>query len=303
MNILVTGGAGFIGSHLVERLVKENHKVVVVDNLSTGNLDFIKGLPVTFEPLDITKDLSILFESYRFDCVYHLAAQINLRTSFEQPSFDAQMNIVGSLNVIDNCVKHNVSKFVFASSGGAIYSSEALQPYVETSMIDPASPYGLAKFTVERYLEIFKQKNSLNFACLRYGNVYGPRQNSKSEAGVISIFFQKAKENQDLLIFGSGKQTRDFIYVDDVVEANVLALQQDIRGSFNVATGVTTDVNKLADDILRITASASNVIHQAPIAGELLHSCLSYEKLNTLTGWAPKHSIDRGLQLTANYWK
>lgn len=304
MNILVTGGAGFIGSHLAKRLLDENHNVIVIDNLSTGNLDYIKDLSVRFNCIDIVKsDLSLLFEHYRFDCVYHLAAQINLRTSFEQPVLDAQTNIVGSLNLIQNCVKYNVKKFIFSSSGGAIYSSKDSLPYSENSIADPASPYGLAKLTVEKYLDIFKQTNELNYTCLRYSNVYGPKQSSKSEAGVISIFFQRAKENKDIIIFGDGMQTRDFVYVDDVVEANVLALQHDIRGNFNVSTEIKTNINKLADDILRLTKSHSDVIHQDAIAGELLHSCLSYDKLHLATGWKPKQSIDQGILLTANYWK
>lgn len=300
MNILITGGAGFIGSHLVERLLNEDHKVVVVDNLSTGALGNIKGLPIIFEQIDITKDLVPLFDFYKFDCVYHQAAQINLRTSFEMPAFDAHTNVFGSLNVIENCIKNNVKKFIFASSGGAIYSNSKL-PYTEDSTAEPASPYGLSKFTIEKYLNILSDK--LNYTCLRYSNVYGPKQNSRSEAGVISIFFQKAKENQDMTIFGDGKQTRDFVYVDDVVEANILALQKDIRGSFNVSTGIQTNVNTLADNILRLTNSTSSVQHHDPIAGELLHSCLSYDKLKNATGWYPKYSVEQGLLLTADYWK
>lgn len=277
--ILITGGTGFIGSHLVDRLLDLNHNVVIVDDLSTGqNINKNAKLVV----LDINDPkLKDVFDEGKFDCVFHLAAQINLRKSFEDPILDAKINILGSLNVILNSVRTGVKKFIFASTGGAIYKPEAPLSWTEETCTEPASPYGLGKLTVENYLRIFK---SLNWTVLRYSNVYGSRQNPKSEAGVVAIFTENALNSQPLKIFGDGEQTRDFIYVGDVVAANVHIMEKDLTGIFNVSTGTSVSVNTIAEMIT--SYFPSDIQYLPAISGEVQHTKLSSEKLQK-TGWKP----------------
>ena len=204
--ILVTGGAGFIGSNLVDALIAGGHEVSVIDNFMTGNKKNVNSKAKLIVK-DIRDDLNNLFSEGKFDYVYHLAAQANVRKSLENPVEDAKINIIGSLNLIDNCVKYNVKKFIFSSTGGAIYSKTARVPCNEESEIKPESPYGLAKWTVENYLRIMKDTKKLNYCILRYSNVYGPRQDAKGEAGVVSIFIDKLLKNEQLVVFGDGEQT------------------------------------------------------------------------------------------------
>ncbi len=296
--ILVTGGAGFIGSHVVDRLVELKHNVSVIDNLSTGREENVNS-SARFFSKDIREDLSELFDKERFDYVFHLAAQVNLRKSFEDMKEDAEINIIGSLNVIANCVKYGVKKIISSSTGGAIYSAKAEIPCSEESEINPESPYGLTKWTIENYLRINKEKTGLDYVCLRYANVFGPRQNAKGEAGVISIFIDNLLSGKELTIFGDGKQTRDFIFVKDVVEANILSF--NLSGTFNVSTGKETGVLEIAEKIKKIVGKNTEIVHKKEIKGELLRSCLSWQKIGKL-GWAPKYSLDAGLQETADWF-
>jgi UDP-glucose 4-epimerase len=295
MRILIPGGAGFIGSHLADALVAQNHQVVIIDNLSTGNFDHVQSH--IFHKEDIADPVAIehLFDKYQFDYVFHLAAQINLRHSIKEPAFDAHTNIVGSLNIIENCVRTGVRKLIFSSTGGAIYSHDAPLPWTEQSNADPQSPYGLAKLTVEKYLRLF----SLPYVALRYSNVYGPRQNSKGEAGVISIFTEKALRNEDIVIFGSGEQTRDFIDVESVVKANLLAMS--LEGTYNVSSNTQTSVNDIAKMILEKTQSSSRIIHREAVSGELMHTQLSFEKL-AKEGWQPSVSLEMGIERTIEWF-
>jgi UDP-glucose 4-epimerase len=300
MNILVTGGAGFIGSHVVDALVKLGHEVIIIDNLSTGNFDNIHG--GIFIKRSITDSLDDLFAKYNFDYVFHLAAQINLRHSIREPQQDALTNIVGSLNVLENCVRHKVKRVIFSSTGGAIYSVDAALPFTESSEAKPESPYGLAKLTIEKYLEMFRKIHGLQYTVLRYSNVYGPRQNAKGEAGVISIFINNALENKNLTIFGDGEQTRDFVYIDDVVSANMLAMESELDGIFNVSSNTQTSVNQVADKILNMLNSTSQVIHADAVPGEMLYTMLSADKLIS-KGWNSGWTIDAGIQSTLNFFK
>lgn len=295
--ILITGGAGFIGSHLVDALIQQDHQVVVVDNLSTGNIDNIKSHGAFYKE-DITDSHMIkkIFNKHQFDYVFHLAAQINLRHSIKEPAFDAHTNVVGSLNIIENCIRTGVKKIIFSSTGGAIYSPEAKLPWDEQSITNPQSPYGLAKLTIEKYLQLYQ----LPYVALRYSNVYGPRQNSKGEAGVISIFIEKALRNENLVIFGDGKQTRDFIFVEDVVKANLLAME--LEGIYNVSSNTQVSVNEIAEIILKKINSQSQIIRANPIAGELLHTKLSSEKL-TAKGWSPGQDTETGIEKTIEYFR
>lgn len=299
-NILCTGGAGFIGSHVVDALLANSHNVVVLDDLSTGSSRNING--GEFVQRSITDPLEDLFDDYQFDYVFHLAAQINLRHSIKEPQKDAHTNIVGSLNLLENCVRTNVKRIIFSSTGGAIYSPEEALPFSESSKAAPESPYGLAKLTVENYLNIFKKIHGLKSTILRYSNVFGPRQNAKGEAGVISIFIERALRNDDLIIFGDGNQTRDFIYVDDVVQANLLALNVELDGTYNVSSNVQYSVNEVAHKIIDEILTSAKIIHVDAVPGEMTHTQLSADKL-IKAGWKPKWDMDKGIQATTNYFK
>lgn len=298
--ILVTGGAGFIGSHLVDRLIGLGHRVIVLDNLSTGRSRNLNSKAI-FINGSICDNLTSIFNKWRFDYVFHLAAQINLRESIKSPTYDSKINVVGSVNLIEASCKHNVKKFIFASTGGAIYSPDAPLPWTLATECDPQSPYGLAKLTVERYLKIAKAIHGLDYVALRYSNVYGPRQNSKGEAGVISIFIDNALQDRDLKIFGDGKQTRDFIYVEDVVNANVMALRNDISGIFNVCTNTEISVNDIANAIREKTPTKSNIVRLPAVPGEVQHTRLCYKKLMEY-GWEPFFSLQTGLDKTLEYF-
>ena len=293
--ILVTGGAGFIGSHLVDCLLKDGHEVTVVDNLATGQMRNINW-DASFINCDISKAKKFdkVVGSKKYDVVYHLAAQINLRESLKNPAFDAKTNVLGSLNVL-SLAQEQCAKFVFASTGGAIYSPDSELPWTEQSLTEPESPYGLAKLTVEKYLKI----SNVSYCVLRLANVYGPRQNAKGEAGVISIFIDKIKNQEDLIIFGDGKQTRDFVYVSDVVDAFILA--QNLEGTFNVSSNTQTSVLEVADLVRDRMWHNANVTHGVAFQGELRHSCLDSSLLQS-KGWLPKIELSEGVARTVNYF-
>jgi len=298
--ILVTGGAGFIGSNLVDSLVDRNHEVTIIDNLMSGRKENVNPKAKLIVK-DIRENISDLFKNGKFDYVFHLAAQMNVRKSLENPMEDAEINILGGLNIIDNCVKHGVKKIIFSSTGGAIYSKNAKVPCTEKSEIMPESPYGLAKLTTESYLRIMKEKHGLKSVSLRYANVYGPRQNAKGEAGVISIFINNLIEGKSLRIFGSGKQTRDFVYVSDVVNANLIALEENLEGSYNVGTGEETSINELADQIKKIMKKNMEVVHEDAVKGELMRNALDSSKIS-LNGWKSTYSLDKGLRETVDWF-
>lgn len=300
---LVTGGCGFIGSHLVDRLILEGHKVVVLDDLSTGNKANLNPNVEELAIRSITEPLDDLFVTYLFDRVYHLAGQINLRESLKNPIHDAQINIMGGLNLIDCSVRYKVDHFIFSSTGGAIYSENAALPWSEHSKTEPSSPYGLSKLTIENYLRIAKEQHKLNYTILRYSNVYGARQNFLGEAGVVSIFINKLLKNEPITIFGTGAQTRDFIYVSDVVEANIIAPNlPSYYQTYNVSTGIEISINELVQKLDNAFGSKSKINYSNSIKGELLYSCLNPYRLK-LSGWAPKVSLEEGVEKTIEYFQ
>lgn len=300
--ILITGGAGFIGSHLTDALINQGHRVIVIDDFSTGNINNCSLKTNLVIQKNITRPLDDLFEKEKFDYVFHLAAQINLRHSIKEPQQDARANIMGSLNIMENCVKHKVKKLIFSSTGGAIYSPDAPLPFTEESEAKPESPYALSKKTVESYLEIFNKIHGLQYTTLRYSNVFGPRQSTKGEAGVIAIFIEKALKNEDLVIFGDGEQTRDFVYVDDVVQANLMALNFEMNGIYNVSSNTQCSVNEIANKVLQYIKTTSKIIHAPPVLGELEHTQLCADKI-LKAGWNPQWNIDGGMAATINYFK
>lgn len=301
MNILVTGGAGFIGSHIVDAYIKEGHSVVIIDDLSTGDIKNVNP-EATFIKEDITNpEIERIFKEFRFDIVNHHAAQINVRRSLDAPLFDARVNIIGSLNLLNLSSMYKVKKFIFASSGGAVYGEPEHFPITEDFKPNPLSPYGVAKLSVEHYIKVFSKVYNFNYIILRYSNVYGPRQISKSEAGVISIFINQILEGKECFVNGDGNQTRDYVYVGDVVRANTLALNAD-SGIFNIGTGIETSVNGLLDILGKILNKDITHQHRAQIPGEVLRNALDFSKAKKLLGWNPEISLIKGIDLTFNYF-
>jgi UDP-glucose 4-epimerase len=303
MKVLVTGGAGFIGSHLVDRLVLEGHEAVVVDNLATGKRRNINRA-ARFYKMDIQSwRLERVFRNERPNVVMHLAAQMDVRKSVEDPMFDAQVNVLGTLNVLQQAVKHGVRKVVFSSSGGAIYGEQEIYPAPENHVMKPLSPYGLSKLCGEQYLSYFQRVSGLQAVSLRYANVYGPRQDPEGEAGVVAIFIQKMLNNEQAVINGNGRQTRDFVFVDDVVEANLAMMGQDTQGTYNVGTGVETSINDLFRILVQHTGSNCKEIHGPAKKGEQARSVIDSTKLRHELSWEPKAELSEGLKKTVEYFR
>jgi len=301
--ILITGGAGFIGSHLADELIKKGYEVVVVDNLSTGSKSNLNG-KVKFYKIDVQdKKMSNVFLKEKPDIVFHFAAQIDVRKSVESPSEDAKINILGSLNILENCNKFKVKKIIFSSTGGAIYGDANIVPTPESYVEYPMSPYGIAKLATEKYLNYYNKIFRISFTALRFANVYGPRQNSKGEAGVIAIFCDKVFSKNQPIINGDGLQTRDFVYVLDVVGAAVMAMQTEKNGIFNVGTSKETNINDIFSIIKKESGSDFKEIHGPAQKGEQQRSCLNYSKIKAELNWEPKISLEEGLKKTVNWLK
>jgi UDP-glucose 4-epimerase len=302
MKVLVTGGAGFIGSHITDHLIDAGVEVVVLDNLASGRRESVHPRARLCQADICGEGLRELFERERFDGVDHHAAQMNVRRSVDDPIFDARVNILGSLNLLQAAVATGVKKFVFASTGGAIYGEQLAFPADETHQTCPMSPYGIAKLAVEKYLAFYEEVYGLPYTALRYANVYGPRQDPHGEAGVVAIFSQCLLARQPAIINGDGQQTRDFIAVDDVVRANVLAVTTDLRGIYNVGTGSETSVNTLYALLAKHAGVAVAPRHGPPKAGEQRRSVLDCRKLQAATSWRPMVSLDEGLRHTVAYF-
>ena len=297
--VIVTGGAGFIGSHLVEALLAQRHQVTVVDDLSTGHREHIpEGVELVREDIR-SERMRDLWRDIRPEFVFHLAAQKNVRTSIQDPLTDADINIAGSLNLIQASQQFRVKKFIFSSTGGAIYGDGVKLPTPETALPRPASPYGIAKFTIEQYLTFFQKYRGLNSVSLRYANVYGPRQDPKGEAGVIAIFAETLARKLPVVVNGHGKQTRDYVYVSDVVRANLLAAKKaSAVGPINIGTGKQTSVNDLAKRMIRLSGAPSKIKHRAEVAGEVQRSALASARAKKILGWKPDVELNDGLRAT-----
>ena len=301
--VMVTGGAGFIGSHLVDRLIQEGNQVIVIDNLSTGKRKNVNK-KAQFYKMDIqSKRIERIFRNERPLIVVHLAAQMNVRHSTENPAFDAQVNILGTINILEHAVKHGVRKVTFASSGGAIYGEQEVFPASESHRTDPLSPYGISKLAGEKYLAYYTSATGLRYVALRFANVYGPRQDSDGEAGVVAIFSKLMLDGGQPIINGTGKQTRDFVYVDDVVEAIMVTLGEDVQGIYNVGTGQETTVNECYGIIKDLTKSQCKDLYGAAKKGEQFRSVLDVTKIREKFGWDPQVSLQEGLTRTVNFFR
>jgi UDP-glucose 4-epimerase len=301
--ILVTGGAGFIGSNVADNFISLGHKVVIVDNLSTGFRENINPR-AKFYKVDIrSKKIEEIFKKEKIEAVCHHAAQIDVRKSVEDPIHDARINIEGTLNLLSNCIKYKTKKVIFASTGGALYGEQDYFPADEKHPERPLSPYGIAKLAIEKYLYFYKEVFGLNYISLRYANVYGPRQNPWGEAGVVAIFTQKLLSGEKAIINGDGKQTRDFVYVKDVVKANLLALDYPESDFFNIGTGIENDVSTIFKLLRQKTGSKQKEIHKPGKPGEQRRSVLDCSKAKKLLRWSPKYSLENGLEETVKYYR
>lgn len=303
MKILVTGGAGFIASQIADAYIKEGHQVFVLDNLLTGFKKNINPEAVFIKKDIIDPTLLELFEKEKFDVVNHHAAQMDVRKSVADPSFDATTNILGTINLLQNCVKTGVRKFMFASTGGAVYGEQAYFPADENHPTQPLSPYGISKLTVEKYLYFYFMQHKLKYTILRYANIYGPRQNAMGEAGVVAIFSTKLLKGEQPIINGSGKQTRDYVFVGDVVKANLLTLDDDVCDTYNIGTAAETDVNVLYKTLNQIIGNGQEEKHGPAAPGEQMRSVISSDKIFNKFKWRPSTSFGSGLLETVNYFK
>lgn len=303
MKILVTGGAGFIGSHVCDEFVGKGHEVVALDNLSSGRKENLDPR-VRLAALDIrSAEAAALIASERPDVICHLAAQMDVRRSVDDPRFDAESNILGMLNLLEAARKAQVKKFIFSSTGGAIYGEQDHFPAREDHPTRPVSPYGVSKAAGELYLGYYRAQYGLKSVALRYANVYGPRQNPHGEAGVVAIFSQRLIAGQPCTIFGEGKQTRDFVFGKDVARANYLAFEADYVGPANIGTAIETDINRLYQ-LLADAAGVKTPANHAPgKPGEQLRSCIDPSHAKKVLGWEPTVKLAEGIQQTIAYFR
>lgn len=302
MRILVTGGAGFIGSNVVDRFLAEGHEVAVFDDLSSGFAEFVPPRARFFRgDLADAAAVDAAIAAFRPEVVDHHAAQIDVRKSVEDPVWDARVNVLGSIGLLQACTRHGVRKVIYASTGGALYGEGRSLPATEDHPVNPEAPYGASKHTVEHYLYLWKLLHGLDYTVLRYPNVYGPRQNPHGEAGVNAIFIGLMLAGKRPRIFGDGEAVRDYLFVDDVVEANVLALTRGSGEMVNIGTGVGTSVNDIVRGLQAILGFTEGPIHEAPRAGEIQRIYLDASRAREVLGWTPKVTFEEGLRRTVEW--
>ena len=303
MRVLLTGGAGFIGSHVAQALLGRHHEVAVVDDLSSGKP---KNVPsgTHFYAMDIRSGCEKVFEDFEPEALCHQAAQMDVRRSVKEPLFDADVNVLGTIGLLQNCVEYGVGKVVFASTGGAVYGEQRQFPATEDHPQYPLSPYGVSKLACERYLYYYHAQYGLPYVALRYSNVYGPRQDPHGEAGVVAIFCGNLAEGRTSTINGSGEQTRDYVYVEDVARANILALEKNAvpPGAYNVGTGLETSVNELHELLLGIAGKDLAAEHGPAKAGEQARSRVDPAKAARLLDWRPEVDLEAGLEKTYRFF-
>jgi len=302
VRVLLTGGAGFIGSYVARLLLQRGDEIAVVDDLSTGRRENVPEGAAFFEA-DIRSGCEEVFRDFEPEALCHQAAQIDVRRSVREPDFDAEINVLGTVRLLQNCAEHAVKQVVFASTGGAIYGEQQVLPAPENHPLYPASPYGVSKLACERYLHYYQVQFGLPYVALRYANVYGPGQDPHGEAGVVAIFCDNLAQERAPTINGGGEQTRDYIYVEDVARANVLALGNQVpSGAYNIGTGVETSVNRLHELLLEISARDLPPQHGPSKPGEQLRSCVDPTLAGRTFDWHPQTDIHAGLEETLGYF-
>jgi UDP-glucose 4-epimerase len=305
MRILVTGGAGFIGSNTVDALVATaKHQVSVLDDLSAGKREQINQ-STNFYQADVRDGARIteIIEREKPEVIFHLAAQMDVRRSVAEPAFDAQVNLVGFLNLMEAGRRNGLKRVVFSSTGGAIYGEQERFPCDEEHPCRPVSPYGVAKFATERYLFFYQVQYGIPYLAVRYANVYGPRQDPHGEAGVVAIFCGRLLEKQPVTIFGEGKQTRDYVFVGDVVRANLAAIESPYTGAVNIGTGVETSVNQLYAELAAVAGSSDKPTYAPGRPGEQQRSVISPARAHRELGWKPQVALREGLSQTLQFFK
>jgi UDP-glucose 4-epimerase len=303
VKILVTGGAGFIGSNVVDAFVEAGHDVVVVDNLSSGNRTNLNPRARLYEVDIRSPQLLEVLEQERPEIVDHHAAHIDVRHSVADPLHDASINIAGSANLLEACRKTGVRKVVYASTGGAEYGEPEYLPCDENHPIRPLSPYGASKHTVEHYLFMYRANFGLSYTVLRYPNIYGPRQDPYGEAGVIAIFTEKMLKGEETIIFGSGEQERDFLYVGDVVSANLMALESGDGREYNLGWGIAITVNDIWRRLKEITGYQRDIVYAPAKTGETFRIYLDTARIRAELGWSPTVPLAEGLARTVDYFR
>ena len=298
MKVIVTGGAGFIGSHVVDQAIEAGHSVVVVDNLSTGVRGYVNP-KAAFHQVDIgSQDIPALFEREKPDAVCHLAAQINVTESVKNPGFDAMTNIVGTINLLESAVRNGVKRFVFSSTGGAIYGSPDKLPAGEDTVPAPLSPYATSKLATEEYIKMYARTNSLTYVILRYSNVFGPRQVPHGECGVCAVLTELMLKGKTPTLYGFGEPVRDYIYVGDVARANVLALERGDNTTMNISNGKGTTVNEIFDALKEVIGFKEEPLRKELRAGEVEKIICANDLAKKTLEWEPKTGLLEGLQNT-----
>jgi UDP-glucose 4-epimerase len=304
MRVLVTGGAGFIGSHIVDALIGLGHEVTVVDDLSTGKREHLNPDAKLYH-LDIRDALGLeeVFAAERPEIVNHQAARANVRESMDKPVLYAEVNVIGSLNLLELSRKYGVEKFIYASTGGAVYGEPEYLPADEAHPINPLDPYGASKHFVEHYLYLYGINYGLSYTSLRYPNVYGPRQDPYGEAGVVAIFTGQMLLGGQAVINGSGEQERDFVYVGDIVEANIQVMERGDNQIYNLGWGVGISINEIFARLKEITSYEKDAVHGPPKLGEVFKIYLEASKAEHELGWVPRVGLDEGMRTTVEYFK
>jgi UDP-glucose 4-epimerase len=303
MRILVTGGAGFIGSQVARAYVEAGHEVVVIDDLSTGHSENVPA-GARLERLDVrSREAAEIVAALGPEVVNHHAAQINVRRSVDDPAFDAEVNVLGLINVVEAGRKAGARRIVFSSSGGTVYGEPEVLPTSEKEPLGPVCPYGVSKLSGEHYLYYYSRVYGLDYIALRYANVFGPRQDPHGEAGVVAIFCEKLLAGEDVTIFGDGLQTRDYVFVGDVVRANLAALESSYCGAVNIGTGRETSVVDLYERLKAVIGGRGKAVHGAARDGEVRRSVLDASLAGNLLGWRPAVSLDEGLAATVEFFR
>lgn len=301
--VLVTGGAGFLGSHVTDRLLQEGYRVAVVDNLASGKKENVNP-KAKFYKLDILdKKLAGVFQKEKPDTVFHFAAHIEARVSVVDPLADAKTNILGTLNVLEQCRKYKAGKILFASSGGEVYGEAETIPTPETYRAKPLSPYGVAKLAAEQYCAVYSRLFGLQYIGLRFGNVYGPRQNPNGEAGVVAIFANQMLQNKPVSIHGTGKQTKDYIFISDAIEAAMKAFHQNVTDVVNIGTGKETSVLEIFSALKKFTGYGAKAKHVPLPAIGFPRGSLAIQKAKKDLDWQPKVDLQEGLQTTVQWFQ
>lgn len=302
MRIVVTGGCGFIGSHIVDQLIANNHEVAVIDNLSTGYIEYLNPKARLYNIDILSDDIKEVFGGFKPTVVYHQAAQIDIQKSTNNPCFDAETNIKGTINVLECCRTYGVRKIIYASSA-AVYGNPKYLPVDESHPVEPISFYGISKHTPEHYIKSYADLYGIKYSILRYANAYGVRQLPKGEGGVISIFISKMLNGESPTVYGDGEQTRDFIYVKDIASANVSVLSNGDNKIYNVSTRTSISINSLVNILKDILSTNLEVYYGSPRPSDIIHSYLDNNAIYTDTGWVPKYSLEEGLRETVEYYK